>query len=288
MKRSLTLVLTLILAISFAQTTKMGDYHLDQIYKMDGKGTLTLTSSDANVFITGSSRSDVHVKIDRTVETKGFVWGAQEFGVDVNESNGNLSIRERSGSGSVSVVGYIHEKYTINIEAPAGINLMVRGDDGDYYIRTVHGDMDLNVDDADVELTGCQGSNFKFRIDDGKLSMDEGQGILDVTADDADVKIQNGKFSKIMAEMDDGDFMIETTLADHGDYYIDAQDGLISFSVISGGGNFTIRHDDARVYTEGLFEELERSERRTTLKLPKGNARIEIHADDARIRLSSR
>jgi hypothetical protein len=144
------------------------------------------------------------------------------------------------------------------------------------------------VDDADVELTGCQGSNFKFRIDDGKLSMDEGQGILDVTADDADVKIQNGKFSKIMAEMDDGDFMIETTLADNGDYYIDAQDGLISFSVISGGGNFTIRHDDARVYTEGLFEELERSERRTTLKLPKGNARIEIHADDARIRLSSR
>jgi hypothetical protein len=289
MRKILIPALALIWAVSSAQSTKMGDYHLDQTYKMDARGIITLSSSDANVFITGSSRSDVHVKIDRIMETRGFVWGTQEFGVDITENNGNLLIKERSGSGAtVAVVGYIHEKYTINIEAPEGVSLTLRGDDGDYYIRTVHGDMDLNIDDADVELTGCKGSNFKIRIDDGKISMHEGRGTLDVTADDADVKIQNGKFSKIMANMDDGDLMIETTLADNGDYYMDCQDGLISFTVLSGGGDFSIRHDDARVYTEGLFEELERTERRTTLKLPKGNARVEIHADDARIRLSSR
>ena len=288
MRKSLIPILALITAISYAQPTKVGDYHLDQTYKMDAKGMITLSSSDANVFITGSSRSDVHVKIDRVVETKGFVWGSQEFSVDITESNGNLTIKERNVSASIGVVGYIHEKYTINIEAPVGVSLTLRGDDGDFYIRTINGDMDLNVDDADVELTGCKGSNFKIRIDDGKISMNEGQGTLDVSADDADVKIQNGRFNKIMAEMDDGDLMIETSLADNGDYYINCQDGLISLNVLSGGGDFNIRHDDARVYTEGLFEELERTERSTSLKLPKGNARVEIHADDARIRLSSR
>lgn len=288
MKTLFTTFLALLSIVSFSQSKKIGDYHIDETYKIDGKGTITLNSSDANVFVTGSARKDVHVKIDRTIESRGFIWGEQEFGVDISEANGNLSIKERSGSGSLGVVGYINEKYTINIEAPEGVSLVVRGDDGDYYIRSVHGSMDLNVDDADVELTECKGNDFKFRIDDGKISMDEGRGTLDVTADDADVKIQNGQFSKIMAEMDDGDFIIETTLAENGDYYIDAQDGLISFSVLSGGGNFNIRHSDARVYTEGLFEELERSDRRTTLKLPKGNARVEIHADDARIRLSSR
>ena len=288
MRKALTLVLVLLSAVSFAQSTKMGDYHLDKTYKVDAKGTITLTSSDANVFITGSDRADVHVKIDRVVEAKGFIWGSQEFSVDVNEVNGNLSIKERSSSGTVGVVGYIHEKYTINIETPAGVSLLIRGDDGDYYIRTVHGDIDLNVDDADVELTGCKGSNFKFRIDDGDISMDEGQGTLDVSADDADVKIQNASFTKIMAEMDDGDFVVETSLADQGDYYIDCEDGLIALTIIQGGGRFNIRHSDAHITTEGRFEEKERLERQTTLTLPNGSAKVEIRADDARVRLSSR
>jgi len=288
MRKVFTLTLALISALSFAQTSKLGDYHMDQNYKLNATGTITLTTSDANVFITGMSRTDVHVKIDRIVETKGFVFGDHAFAVDVNEVNGDLSIRERSGSGSIGVVGYIHEKYTINIEAPESASLVLRGDDGDYYISSVNGKMDLNLDDADVELTECKGNEFRFRLDDGKINMDEGRGSLDVDADDADVVIRNGKFDKIMADVDDGDFVVETTLSDAGEYFIAGQDGLISLTVLSGGGQFDIRHDDARLITEGSFDETERSEERTKLTLAKGNARVEIRADDGRIRLSSR
>ena len=49
-----------------------------------------------------------------------------------------------------------------------------------------------------------------------------------------------------------------------------------------------MRHDDARLITEGSFNEVERSEERSTLTLAKGNARVEIRADDGRIKLSSR
>jgi hypothetical protein len=286
MKKILTLCLASISLFSIAQTQKMGDYHLDQTYKMDSKGTITLNSSDANVFITGSNRSDVHVKIDRVVETRGFVFGDAEFSIDVSEASGNLSIRERRSSNSIGVVGSIYEKYTITVEAPAGVSLVLRGDDGDYYVKTVHGSMDINVDDADVELTSCQGSNFKFRLDDGDIKMDEGKGTLDVEADDADVIIKNARFTSINADMDDGDFLVETSLTDGGDYFINSQDGLISLTVLGGGGKFDIRHDDARVITTGGFVQEEESENRTKLALASGTARVDIRADDARIKLS--
>lgn len=288
MKRTFVAVLTLISLISFSQSEKMGNYHLDQNYKIGSNGTITLTASDAKVFITGSNRTDVHVKIDRTIETRGLAWGTSEFSVDVTEAVGDLTIRERSRSNNVVMVGMIHEHYTINIEAPVGVNLNVRGDDGDYFITTINGSIEMDVDDADIELTRCQGTAFKFKVDDGDIKMDEGRGNLIVDADDADIEVANAKFTSIDADMDDGDFLVETTIADGGQYSITSQDGLIALTVLGGGGKFEIRHDDANVSTFGGFEEVEESENRTRLKLGKGTARVDIRADDARVKLAAR
>jgi len=269
----------------FAQSENKGDFHLDNEYKMNPDGTIRLSSSDAKVFITGSTRSTAHIRIDRKVNTKGWVMGEEKFTVDVTESNGDLSIKERSGSTRIGVVGYYHETYTINIEAPLGASLVIKGDDGDYFIKEVNGAIELDLDDADVELTGCQGNYFRVRLDDGDLRMDKGQGTLELDVDDGDIKIKSGAFEKIMAEIDDGDFVIETSLSENGDYDINTEDGLISLTVLGGGGRFDIRHDDARVIAEGNFDTVEKSENRTHLTLANGNARVNIHADDARVRL---
>ena len=283
-----TLLATGILLSSFsvlAQSDKTGNFHLDKEFKMESAGVIHLSSSDAKVFIIGSSRSTAHVKIDREVTTKGLIFGEEKFTVDVTEQNGDLLIKERSGSTHVGMVGYYNENYTMNIEVPTGASLIIRGDDGDYFIKAVNGSIELDLDDADVELAGCLGSNFKIRLDDGDLRMDTGKGTLEVDADDADIVIKSASFEKIMADIDDGDFVIETALSENGDYYIDAQDGLISFTVLGGGGKFDIRHDDARVIAEGKFDTVEKSEDRTRLTLANGNAKVNIHADDARVRL---
>jgi hypothetical protein len=283
-----TLLFASILCSAFSvtgQSTKSGSFHLDKEYPVGATGTIRLNASDAKVFVTGSSRKTAHVKIDREVTTKGISFGEQEFSVDVTEQNGNLSIRERSYSNSVGIIGSYHEQYTIKLEIPEGTSLDINGDDGDYFIKTVHGSIELDLDDADVELTGCKGYSFKIKLDDGDLRMDTGRGSLDVDADDADVDIKNASFEKVMVHLDDGDFVVETSLADTGDYFIELQDGLVSFKVLGGGGRFDIRHDDARVITEGDFETVERSEDRTQVTLPNGNAKIAIRADDARVRL---
>jgi Putative adhesin len=267
---------------------KEGNFHLDQEYKISPTGTIKLNSSDGKVYITGSKRNIAHVKIDREVITKGLTFGHEEFSVDVAENNGDIEIRERSNHVSVGMIGYRSEKYTIRIEAPEGMSLLVKGDDGDYWIRNINGAISLDVDDGDIELAQCSGNKFDFRLDDGEITMDEGNGSLDIDADDADVEIKNATFTTVHANVDDGDLIIETSLADDGTYFIDAQDGLVSLAITKGGGKFDVRHDDARVITEGDFNIIEDTENRTRLTLATGEANVDIRADDARVRLVKR
>src|SRR5688572_24036744 len=108
--KTLTVIFALLATAAVAQTTKSGEYRLDKNYRIDEKGTIDLRSTDAKVFITGSKRTDAHVKIDRVVESRGFVMGESEFAIEVDEAGGNLKIEERQHS-NVSVVGSYNEQY---------------------------------------------------------------------------------------------------------------------------------------------------------------------------------
>jgi hypothetical protein len=264
-------------------------YHLDKEYPIAATGTLTLRCSDAKVSISGTSRTNAHVKINRLVSTKGWVFGSQdEFSMDVNQNGGNLEIEEHKRHQMSGVIGYYSEKYTIDITVPLGVSLTVKGDDGDYKIKNVAGAISIDVDDADIDLTACSGDRFNFKLDDGDVTMDAGKGELEIDADDADVQISNAHFSSINADMDDGDLLIETSIVDNGRYFIQAQDGLVALTITNGGGKFEIRHDDSRITTEGNFNKLAESDDRTHVSLANGNANVEIRTDDARVRLTKR
>lgn len=285
MKSYLLLAFSLVALTVSAQSKKTEDFHLDKEYKLNSDGIIYLNASDAKVTITGSARATAHVKIDREITTQGITFGERGFTVDVVGENGNLSVKERSNGTTVNMVGYYDERYTIKIEAPEGASVVIRGNDGNYSIEAVNGSIDVNVDDADVQLTGCKGNSFRVRMDDGDLRMDTGKGSLEVDADDGDVDIKNASFEKISARLDDGDFIIDTSLSANGEYSIHVKDGSIEWTVRNGGGQFDVRHDDARVVTTGNFDEVEKTEKRTRLTLAGGNARIDIRADDARVRL---
>jgi Putative adhesin len=225
------------------------------------------------------------VKIDRTITAKGWKWGSDDFKVEVREENGNLVVQERQKGSEVAAIGYYTEVYRIDIEIPEGVSLKVRGDDGDYYIKNVNGAISLRMDDADAELAGCKGDRFEFRLDDGDIRMDQGRGSLEIDGDDADIEIYKASFTSIRANVDDGDLIIETSLANNGNYNIESQDGLIALNITGGGGEFEIRHDDGRVLTEGGFKTLEKDEHETRLALANGSAKVNLKADDARVKL---
>ena len=276
------LMLSLI-SVAFAQD---GEFHLDKTYQMSKTGIIDLSCSDAKVFITGSTRMDAHIKIDRTVTAQGWSSGPGEFSVEVTTEDGSIKIWERQ-EGSGITFGSYNEEYRIQIEAPEGAGIRVRGDDGDYFIKNVNGRIELSLDDADAELTGCKGDKFSFRLDDGDLRMDRGQGVLDIEADDADIEIYKGEFTTINADLDDGDLIIETSIVDNGSYNLHTEDGLISMKIAKGGGDFNVWHDDGSVITQGDFKTTYKSEDETRLTLGNGSARVRIRADDARVKLSA-
>ena len=262
-----------------------GEFHLDNEYKIKPDATIDLASSDANVFITGSRRPSAHVKIDRKVITKGLYSGKEDFKVEVEIVNGDLQIRERARSYNSGIVTYQREEYKIEIQAPEGVSLMIRGDDGDYFIKNVNGAISMSIDDADVELTDCKGGEFTFRVDDGDVRMDGGKGRLDIDGDDADIEIYNGAFSSITADMDDGDLVLETSLTDNGSYTIRTEDGSINLKVLSGGGEFEIDHDDGHVTLQGDFKTLTESDDHTRVSLARGKAKVKVRGDDANVKL---
>lgn len=253
---------------------------------MSTAGRVKLNCSDSKVTITGSDRSTAHVKIDRVTSSKGVVFGRDnDFHVEVSESNGDLTIDEVGHYSMSGIIGYYREEYTIQIELPRTAGVSIRGDDGDFSIKNVDGNIALNLDDADIVLEGCDGDDTFISLDDGDLTMDRGMGRMEIDADDADIRISQARFTSFTAEIDDGDLEIETTLLDNSDYKIIAQDGLLAITVLGGGGTFDLRHDDARLTTEGNFQTMTSSEEKTTLRLPGGMANMSIRADDARVRL---
>jgi len=264
-----------------------GEFHLDKEYAINQTGTIDLISSDAKVFITGSSRSKVHIKIDRVVTAKGWTSSDEKFEVAVEEENGNLEIREKQSGSFSGMFGYYKEDYKIEIEAPEGITLVVRGDDGDYFIKNINGSISLSLDDADAELSDCGGSNFKFRLDDGDVRMNQGKGNLEINADDANVSIYKGQFSSIQSHIEDGDLIIETTLVNDGKYSLSSEDGAITMTITGGGGTFEIRHDDSHVMTNGDFKIHTRDEHFTKVSLASGSAAIDMRMDDANVKLTA-
>lgn len=286
MKRySTAFILSCLASFSLAQNR---DFHLDQEYAIAKNGTIDLKSSDAKVYITGTDRSaTARVKIDRVVKAKGLVSSRGEFTVNVKTEDGNVSIEEEQSNITVNVIGYYHEDYKIIIEAPVGVSLTIKGDDGDYQIKNINGFIRLDIDDGDAQLTNCNGNQFSFDLDDGDLNMTGGNGSLHINANDADLYFENANFTAIDADVDDGDLVIQSSLAANGIYSIRTQDGLVVFDVRSGGGSFDIRHDDARISAQGNFITREEDEHFTRLELGNQTAKVNIRADDGSVRLKA-
>ncbi|MBT1704224.1 hypothetical protein [Chryseosolibacter indicus] len=80
-------------SLAFGQN---GEFHLDKEYSINKTGMLDLAASDAKVFITGSDRTSAHIRINRKIEAKGWTKGGENFKVEVEESEGNIKVREKN------------------------------------------------------------------------------------------------------------------------------------------------------------------------------------------------
>lgn len=286
LKSTLLMLMFSIISLSvFAQDS--GNFKLDEVYNMSSDGTLHLRSEDADVKITGSDRSDVHVYVERIEEVRGVSSNRGRFDVDVEERDGDLYIRERK-PGSRFTMGYYRLDYEITIEMPKTGSLRIQGEDDDYVIKSVNGAISIETEDGNVDLIECMGDDFEVELEDGDLRMDGGKGSLYINVEDGDADVRNGDFESVEVRSKDGDVVIETTLADSGSYDFSGDDATFELVVLGGGGDFDISKDDGRVSASSDFDLIHESDYRVEYKLPSGEADVRIRTNDGRVRLSKK
>ena len=293
MNKAKLFVLSLLSVLFSFYTAGAGDlkgyeYKLDKIYPIDADGTLHLKTNDADIRIVGSNRSDVHLKVFRSVNIKGiFSSNEENFRIDVEDMGGDLIVREikRSYRGGVTIQS--DEVYKITIEVPNSISLKLRGDDDNYHISNIGGMVKINVDDGDVMLDNCSGSSIDLDIEDGNIEMSGAKGQLWVTLDDGDLYASDCEFEKVEIRGDDADIHLETSLASNGDYSLRVDDGNLNLQIRGGGGDFDIRHDDGRIRASGDFDLTYSGETRHEFKLTGGNAKVFVKTDDGNVELNT-
>ena len=284
--KNLLLTLAVIFTTSLAFGQEENSFNLNKTYTIGENGTIYLYADDAKVTIIGEDRQDVAVKIDYHVDSKGIAWGSREFRVDVESRGGDLYIEEYKKS-NTTVMGYVSIDYKIEIRAPHGSNLDIKGDDDDYFLTAIHGEISINADDADVILKNCRGNRFFFDLDDGDITMDRGQGQLTARMDDGDIEISNAAFQNIDYRGDDGDFAIETSISPNAMFKFSGDDSTFDIVVTQGGGTFTINHDDGNIDYDDNFRLMDKSGDRTVLSLTGGRGKIIISGDDIRVNLAA-
>lgn len=277
-------LLTLMVSNVYAQDN---NFNLDQVYSLSSDGTVHLKSEDANVKITGSDRNDVHVVIDRSESNRGIRSNRSRFDIRVEERQGDLFITEAASRGVTFQIGSTRVEYEIEIEMPKTGSLRIKGDDDDYVIRSVNGEISIETDDGNVELIECNGGRFDLQLEDGDLRMDGGTGTLYVRVDDGDIDIRNGAFERVEIDSEDGSVSLETSLSDSGRYELSGDDANIDLVVLEGGGEFNVAKDDGRISSNSAFKTIQETERRSKLELEGGNAKVDIRVEDGRVRLST-
>ncbi|TKJ39940.1 hypothetical protein CEE37_09390 [candidate division LCP-89 bacterium B3_LCP] len=287
------LIPALIIPLQVTNAKKNKDtFHLDEVYPLGTDGRVELYSDDADVEIKGSDRSDVHVVVDYEARTSGIYWSSEDrpFSVEVFSEGDDLIIREVDRD--VTTVGLVVNRrltrYDILIEVPKEANLKIRGEDDDYDIRNVEGDISMHFEDGDAVIEGCRGNNFNFEVEDGSIEMEGGRGSLEVFLEDGYFSVSEGDFKEINAEAEDGELEIATTLNDEGSYHIECEDGEINLTILGGGGEFKVSYEDGRVKASGDFEIAEEDDDFSFYDLPGGNARVRIRMEDGRVRLTNR
>jgi len=265
--------------------TRYFDYDLDETYPINKDGILTLYSEDAEVQITGSDRKDVHLVVWKRLTISGTfeIMEKDSFSFDVEETDGNLFIRENSGGISMSGSIYMREEYTITIDAPSGISLKLRGSDDTYSVNNIDGYISMRLDDGNAKIRDCDGDKFSLEVDDGELEMIGGNGQLDAFICDGKMKFDRGNFSSIEAACDDGELEIITSLSRDGSYRLDAEDGKIIFNVLDGGGDFIVHYEDGKARASKNYEAVDKDEGFRHWRLPGGKASVRASLSDGSI-----
>lgn len=303
------------------------NYSHNADYPIDAQGTVFLKSEDAKVRITAELRKDVHVEIERKVKNSS---NNKTFSFEFENKNGELYITEKRES-SRWLGGYNGEsiiEYSIEIKVPLSTHLDLSGEDDDYTLMGIEGDIKLRNEDGDISIIDCSAEQINIKLEDGDIdvnntsghlkiinedgdisignsilsgviiktedgtiSMDQSAGDLDIKSEDGDVVIHSHSASKAEVNTSDGDLFVGLKVSDNGEYNFSSEDGNVTLDILEGGANIKIKHgedSDIDIASDQFEFQTQKSHYSSINTLQRGEATINIKTDDGDIKLKAK
>ncbi len=245
--RNILLPLLILVAI---QLNAQKIFELEESHDIQSDGTLYLETNDADVSIKATDRSDVSIDIYR--EVKGKVKSNQKFEIEIFSRDGDLYVREKRESNKsyvLSIGAFSSIDYTVKIEIPRGVSLDIQGDDDDYVIKDIVGNIKLNAEDGDLKLSNVKQHLIDLYIEDGDIEMEEISGELKLVMEDGETVIRDANLTKARYVIEDGDIEIHDSTID----LMDAtnEDGSILLrECYTGDISISTEDGDVSLYTE--------------------------------------
>lgn len=306
MKTFLSVLFTLFLSLSLSAQY---EYSHEENYTIAQDGLLTLDTEDANVTIIGTSRSDAYVKIYKKVTGKQKT--NQKFDIEYIAEGGNLTIREKRNKkgGSYTMGWNTKTTYEVELGLPKGVSMNINGEDDNYMITSINGDITIKSEDGDIVMSDCTPDDLSIRLEDGDVKLTEVQSNFVMHMEDGDLVTENCKFGDLKIGMEDGDVILRDVSL--GNTEIDAEDGDISITtecnkntnvnIETEDGNVTIKtkgegatikvsYEDGDVrYDNSDYDLINKTKRSKELKTSKsGDATFNISVEDGNVRLSNK
>jgi DUF4097 and DUF4098 domain-containing protein YvlB len=235
MRKTIQTCLTVIILISFVAVAGAKEVKKDfhKSFDVDKNTRLILSHGDGDVTIRPWDKDVLDVEIVYRAEHKSLGWGGKrDFNVEFKQKGDRIEvIGNETGT---AFAGFSYSKtyeYAYTIRAPRYLELELDGDDGNVEIEDWTGDIECNLDDGDIFLSGVESEETTIQLEDGDLRIEEQRGRLLIDGADGDVRVTDSQVAPCVISLEDGDIEVEDS---EGDFKIEVDDGnVILHEVVS-------------------------------------------------------
>lgn len=208
LKPVMTALLAATVLVADAAAAHAGDIDRDYSRQFPAPpGTrLVLQHGDGDVTVSAWEKPeiDIHIVYRGTVKQVGF-GSTPDFHAEFRESGHTITVIGRESSGVNFGMRIVNiQEYTYTVQAPRGVALEIRGDDGDVEVRDRAAEVDCREEDGNVTLDGITGP-VTVHLDDGDLAVSNLEGKLVVNGEDGNVQVESSRLSEARLRLDDGD-----------------------------------------------------------------------------------
>ncbi len=191
----------------------------EQTYSVDSCEELRLESSNANIRVTGSNRSDIHA----VVTTRGWRIADDEVRIIESQNGGRVSIEVRLPRVRWSWGRGVSRSVHIDVEAPRSCSVVARTGDGNIDLEEITGGtrvrtgdgkiiatrlegvVEMDSGDGDIDAISLRG-RMEINTGDGSISGDNLEGRLVARTGDGNVRV-DGRFDLLDLRTGDGNIV---------------------------------------------------------------------------------